>query len=122
MPTPIHLRRLPQYVAAQKERNKKHYLANREVYLERARASNARHRAWVDSLKQGKKCVQCGESRTVCLDFHHIDPKTKTDTIANMRIKTRSKEAILAEIKLCIVLCANCHRVEHANAELRGAD
>ena len=65
---------------------------------------------WLNSLKD--KCVVCGESESVCLDFHHIDPNEKDFTIGKHRNKSR--ENLLKEIQKCVVLCANCHRKLHA--------
>lgn len=65
---------------------------------------------WLNSLKI--KCVICGESEPVCLDFHHINPDEKKFTIGKHRNK--SKENLLLEISKCICLCANCHRKLHA--------
>lgn len=47
------------------------------------------------------------------LDFHHIDPKIKTKTVARMTSNSTSNIKIEAEIDKCIVLCANCHREFH---------
>ena len=46
------------------------------------------------------------------LDFHHRDPATKINRIADM-IDRCSKAKILAEIQKCDCLCANCHRILH---------
>lgn len=70
----------------------------------------------VKEAKSGKSCVRCGESRVACLDFHHVDPSTKRFALATARNVGLSLETILEEIKKCIVLCANCHRVEHDGA------
>lgn len=65
-------------------------------------------------LKSILCCSECGENRSACLDFHHIDRSTKSYTIAHMITRKFSWEKILEEIDKCIVLCANCHRVLHA--------
>lgn len=46
-------------------------------------------------------------------DFHHIDPSTKINHIAEMVNSSYSLDTLKAEIKKCILLCANCHRVLH---------
>lgn len=53
----------------------------------------------------------CGESRHPCLDFHHLDPSAKEREVS----KCRTVKTFLAEASKCTVLCANCHRMEHAN-------
>lgn len=80
-------------------------------------ASNKRIRAervaWYKTLKANKKCARCTETNSVCLDFHHINPKEKKYLIPRMVQNGLSKATILKEISKCILLCANCHRKEH---------
>jgi len=45
-------------------------------------------------------------------DFHHIDPATKQFSIGTNG-HCRKWEDVLIEIEKCIILCANCHRIEH---------
>lgn len=58
------------------------------------------------------KCARCGFDNPDALDFHHLDPEDKSFqgaywwTLAISRIKDEAKK--------CEVLCANCHRIEHA--------
>ena len=68
---------------------------------------------WFKEYKATLKCTRCPESRPYILDFHHLDSAIKTKTIATMVHERKSKEAILAEIAKCIVLCRNCHGEEH---------
>jgi hypothetical protein len=58
-------------------------------------------------------CSRCPETTPICLDLHHVDPSTKKFTLSG-KAHNHSMEAIKAEIAKCIVLCANCHRKEHA--------
>jgi hypothetical protein len=49
------------------------------------------------------------------LHFHHIDPKTKSFTVSDaFARKTYSQEEVEAEIKKCVLVCANCHTEIHA--------
>jgi hypothetical protein len=64
--------------------------------------------AFVDSMKEGQPCVDCGETFPVfCLEFDHLRDKTRN--VSNMR--SHSREAILAEVAKCTLVCVNCHRV-----------
>lgn len=63
----------------------------------------------IDSLKT--PCLKCGEKRIRCICYHHLDPKEKDFTIAQLR-KT-NKDVIVNEIKKCICLCLNCHHEFH---------
>ena len=51
----------------------------------------------------------CGYDRcSRALGFHHVDPATKSFTVAFGGL-TRSIERARAEARKCVVLCANCH-------------
>jgi predicted HNH restriction endonuclease len=60
----------------------------------------------------GGKCSWCKGVFEPCVyDFHHTNPEDKDFTIGeNMLV---SKERFLNEVSKCILLCANCHRMEH---------
>jgi 5-methylcytosine-specific restriction endonuclease McrA len=56
----------------------------------------------------GGACVLCGYDRCVrSLQFHHIDPATKTFTIS--RWSNLSPAKLREEVTKCVLLCANCH-------------
>ena len=74
----------------------------------------------VQDLKSQCKCAKCGESRGYVLDYHHINPKEKEQTIARMTSNYYSLDNIYDEINKCIVLCANCHREFHYFEKLNG--
>jgi len=61
----------------------------------------------------GGKCAHCGivsEHRGI-YDFHHIDSAgKKADPGSLMHY---SWKRIQQELDKCILLCANCHRIEH---------
>jgi DNA-directed RNA polymerase subunit RPC12/RpoP len=67
----------------------------------------------IEKLKETFQCAKCGDSRGYVLDFHHIDPSTKTDTIARLICGTYKIDKVYDEINKCICLCANCHREFH---------
>lgn len=80
-----------------------------EIHIAQEIRRIQRVREWQNSLKT--PCVVCGENEPVCIDWHHLNPNTKSFTIgANLNI---AKKLILAEIQKCICLCANCHRKVH---------
>lgn len=67
----------------------------------------------LDKTKEGKKCIKCGYDKCIeALDYHHIDPATKTDTVARLLTHYNADDG-LDEIKKCVLLCANCHREFH---------
>jgi len=57
-----------------------------------------------------KQCTVCGEKDPIVLDFDHTDPKKKFKDVARMLAGHYSWDSVLAEIKKCKILCANCHR------------
>lgn len=57
----------------------------------------------------GGACRVCGYSQApAALAFHHLDPTTKSFSIAEAGM-TRSLERARREARKCVLLCANCH-------------
>ena len=67
----------------------------------------------LNDIKSQCKCAKCGDARSYVLDFHHINPNEKETTLARLTSNTSSMARIEAELKKCVVLCANCHREFH---------
>jgi len=67
-------------------------------------------------------CALCGESHIACLDWHHIDQRTKDIPMSKaMSMGLRKAVAFLKEeSKKCQILCANCHRKLHYENGTRG--
>lgn len=55
-------------------------------------------------------CITCKESDPIVLEFNHIDPTTKVNSISSMVQKGASPKALEEEISKCNIMCANCHR------------
>ncbi|KKN59785.1 hypothetical protein LCGC14_0538750 [marine sediment metagenome] len=70
---------------------------------------------YIREYKEYHRCCECSEGRAVCLDLHHEDPNTKKFTLSDG--KSHSIKSINLELKKCIVLCANCHRLHHAQVQ-----
>jgi hypothetical protein len=63
---------------------------------------------------KGGKCSVCGYCKCYdAMDFHHIDPSEKDFEISGNG-STKSWANIMIELDKCSLLCANCHREEHA--------
>ncbi|MFY9462002.1 MAG: hypothetical protein WAP51_02265 [Candidatus Sungiibacteriota bacterium] len=61
----------------------------------------------------GGKCAKCGwRGNQAAIQFHHKNPKEKDFIIGN--VANKSWNSIQAEIQKCILLCANCHTIEHS--------
>ena len=98
----------------EKERDKIHYAESKErrqAVLETAYFQKNRNLQIVEQIKSCG-CQKCGEKRKFLLDFHHINPEEKINSIAHM-IKSSSENSLRNELKKCIVLCSNCHREFH---------
>lgn len=78
-------------------------------YREKNREKQERDRkAKYNSLKT--PCAKCGESRLYVIQFHHIDPSTKSFNITEGGSKNKDIEQ---EVKKCVCLCSNCHDEFH---------
>lgn len=61
----------------------------------------------------GGKCSSCQQSfHHAAMDFHHVDPTTKT-TKGRGIATNNSWENVKLELAKTILLCANCHRIHH---------
>jgi len=68
-------------------------------------------RIWYKNFKKESCCLVCGKRKK--LQFHHVDPKTKKDTVSNLVHKSASTSEIAQEINKCVILCSKCHRKVH---------
>ena len=78
----------------------------------------ARQRATVHRFKRHEGCRRCSESRPGCLDLHHEAGTTKVESISHLISNNCSVTELRAELRKCIVLCANCHRRDHYQGPL----
>jgi len=63
----------------------------------------------------GGKCVSCGYNKcNDVLELHHINPTEKEFQLGSMRANIKSWKTIVAELRKCVLFCANCHREYHA--------
>lgn len=73
----------------------------------------ARLRAWLIDYKKVSVCVRCGFADFRALQFHHKGHEAKVLNVADMVRSVFSIETVKREIDKCIVLCSNCHQIEH---------
>ncbi len=100
-----------QCVECQKEYRRKHYQLNKQKYIDKAKFWSDKFSVWWREYKEQFVCDRCGESDSVCIDFHHINDD-KDMGVAQL-VAHGNKKRILKELDKCIPLCANCHRKEH---------
>jgi hypothetical protein len=88
---------------------------------EARRLRRKKHKEYILEKKQ-VPCQDCGGIfPEYCMDFHHLDEKSKSQSLKNEQksftnIACRwGKNKIDEELEKCVVLCANCHRIRHHN-------
>lgn len=68
-------------------------------------------RQWMQDKRakyfEGKKCKKC--ESTLNLELHHLDPSKKE----SHRIWSWRQDKLEAEMSKCIILCRECHQLEH---------
>ena len=84
----------------------------KKCHNEYVSSRNAENRAVIQEKKKASKCAKCGEERWYLLDYHHVDPSKKDDTVARLMVHA-SLDAAQHEIEKCVSLCSNCHREFH---------
>jgi hypothetical protein len=97
--------------ACQAAYNHDHYLANKQLYVERAVARKEKLRVerttFLLDYFASHPCTDCGENDPLVLEFDHLGGKLFD--IGN-ELPYRAWDSILAEIEKCEVVCSNCHR------------
>jgi hypothetical protein len=87
------------------------YRANKARRQAKVRMDRHRHTQWLDSLKQGKPCADCGRTYPpYVMEWDHLPGTEKALVLADVRRAAHAKERVLAEIAKCELVCANCHR------------
>jgi hypothetical protein len=93
------------------EYSRDYYEKNGDKVRKRAAELKREKRAIWSAFKSTVKCAHCGFSHPVAIDFHHVDTTNKRSV--NVLAQSGKYKAAMEEIKKCIPLCANCHRIHH---------
>ena len=65
-------------------------------------------------LEFGRQCSKCGYKKNfAALEFHHVDPETKSFQLDLRCLSNRTWSSILEEGEKCVLLCSNCHAELH---------
>jgi hypothetical protein len=95
----------------QREYDAAWYQANKARRQAKVKADREMYVAWLDSLKKGKPCTDCGRIYpSYVMEWDHLPEAVKTLVVADTRRAAHSRERILAELEKCELVCANCHR------------
>lgn len=89
-----------------------YYQRNKAKVIALAAANKRKIAARWQEYKKTQSCAQCGENHVATLDFHHVI-RSKSNKKVHVMAQQNSWEKLMAELKKCIVLCANCHRKLH---------
>jgi hypothetical protein len=89
--------------------------AYKAIAAKKARERKFKRKQWLYDIKSKLSCSECGyDKHPVALQFHHVNESTKLGEINRLLYRTNANlSVILAEMKKCVVLCANCHAVHH---------
>lgn len=87
---------------------RRHYYANREMYIEKAQRRRRELRQWLYELKQASPCSDCKiKYPYFVMDFDHLGDK---DMTINRLINYGSAKRLKEELTKCELVCSNCHR------------
>jgi len=89
-----------------------YYANNKAAVIAASKASAKVYKDQWRSFKATLSCMQCGQNHPATFDFHHVDSNTK-EAAVNKLVKNRAFKRAMEEVKKCVVLCANCHRIHH---------
>jgi len=84
-------------------------------------AKERRIRIKKELVKQlGGICFICGKEYPICcFDFHHKGGTLKKTEISKLIALQSKEKQLYEEIKKCMLVCSNCHRIIHWGGELK---
>lgn len=103
---------LEQRKAYQKKYHFKWYEENKEFRKKQIKNRKKKLKQKFSNFKSTKFCLNCGESESVTLDFHHVE-KNKREIISRMVSDGFGWKSLIEEMEKCVILCSNCHRIRH---------
>jgi len=103
--------------AKQKTYASTYYANNKELVIAASKKSARKYKDQWRKFKDSLECIKCGQKHPATFDFHHTDRTTKEYSV-NTLVKNRAFKKAIEEVKKCVVLCANCHRIHHYDERL----
>ena len=59
---------------------------------------------------KGGKCIVCGYNKCLRnMEFHHLNPDEKEISLSSKNMASKNWDAVLEEVKKCVLVCSNCH-------------
>lgn len=87
--------------------------------LLKAQKHRAKFRQKLFEIKAKTPCFDCGKKfHPCCMDYHHVNRASKKFQISSGW--SRNFKKVIQEIKKCILVCANCHRIRTYKQRLKG--
>ena len=86
----------------------------RYCYRKTKNILKATRRDLIETTKAEQGCLRCKIRDPRVLEFHHLDTTQKEFSIADYYYSQYGVERLEQEIAKCVVICANCHRILHA--------
>lgn len=96
-----------------REAGRRHYANNKEKVKAKVKQYKAKKQEEWQAYKASLSCVVCGASHPAIIDFHHIDKHDPNNKKVHKLVQGDNYTAAHEEIKKCLILCANCHRIHH---------
>lgn len=91
------------------EKNKEKVAAQQKEYYQN---NKDKAKLW----KHNNNGLEYNGKNGAIFDFHHINPEEKDFNITSyLRHYNKIPERIYREVEKCILLCSNCHRLEHSD-------
>ena len=100
-----------------KEYHKAWYQKNKRKHRDSANINRRKKRLEFKTYKKTLACVKCGISHPAVIDFHHVIRTNKKNI--NKLVRDNAFRQLRKELKKCIPLCSNCHRILHYEEDQR---
>lgn len=84
--------------------------SNKQIWQRAGKKTRDKLINFTREIRSKNPCCICKEPRINCLEFHHLNPDSKTRAVASCK----SMKQLLDEIVKCVVVCSNCHALYHA--------
>jgi predicted HNH restriction endonuclease len=91
--------------------HKKWYEKNKRRHKNTSNANRRRKRTEFNTYKTTLACVICGVKHPAVIDFHHV-VRTNKKNVSKL-VRNNAFSQLRKELKKCIPLCSNCHRILH---------
>ena len=98
----------------QKEYQQKHHQRTKKKKRKQQNQLKDKRQHFVleEMQRRGGKCAKCGFSDIRALDWHHLNPDEKVNSISEMIRDRVCMDKLQVELDKCELICANCHRIE----------